>query len=143
VLSVAETLSQLQIRGQRYNVEIVDQADDGPLEAVILLDALTPDRLTAASRFWAALTAKKTLADPRITPQRLQRARQMLRVVDARADGATYRAIAEQIFPQHESEPASWVGSAIRETTIRLARDGLGLVRGGYRTLLRRPRRDR
>lgn len=67
----------------------------------------------------------------------------MLRAVDARGDGATYRAIAEHLYPQHENDAASWVGSAIRETTIRLARDGMKLVRGGYRTLLRRPRRER
>lgn len=67
----------------------------------------------------------------------------MLRAVDARETGATYRAIAQFLFPQYENDAASWVGSAIRETTIRLARDGMKLVRGGYRSLLRRPRRDR
>ena len=66
----------------------------------------------------------------------------MLRVVDARFAGVTYRAIAEVIFAQHDIEPASWVGSAIRETTIRLARDGMKLVRGEYLSLLRRPRRS-
>ena len=67
----------------------------------------------------------------------------MLRAVDARETGATYRAIAQFLFPQHENDATSWVGSAIRETTIRLARDGIKLVRGGYRALLRRPRRER
>jgi hypothetical protein len=35
----------------------------------------------------------------------------------------------------------SWAGNALRESTIRLARDGAKLVAGGYRTLLRRPRK--
>jgi hypothetical protein len=66
----------------------------------------------------------------------------MLRAVDARETGTTYRDIARYLFPQYESDPAIWVGSAIRETTIRLVRDGTKLVRGGYRRLLRRPRRE-
>ncbi len=66
----------------------------------------------------------------------------MLRVVDARIEGATYRTIAQILFLQHRIDAASWVGNALRETTIRLARDGLKLVEGGYRTLLRRPRRS-
>lgn len=113
------------------------------LAAVIPLDQMTPDRLTALGRFWSAATGRAVPPDPRITPQRRQRARQMLRVVDARHAGAIYRTIAEYLFPQHQIDAASWVGSAIRETTIRLARDGMKLVRGGYRALLRRPRRER
>jgi hypothetical protein len=66
----------------------------------------------------------------------------MLRVVDGREAGETYRTIAEVLFPKHHIDAASWAGNAIRETTIRLARDGLKLVDGGYRTLLRRPRRS-
>lgn len=80
-------------------------------------------------------------ADNRMTEQRRQRAPQMLRVVDARLAGATYRSIAESMFPTHKIDAASWAGDALRETTILRARDGLKLVEGGYRSLLRRPRR--
>mgnify|MGYP002868023146 CR=1 FL=1 len=104
---------------------------------------MTPDRLTALARFWAAATGRAVAPDPRMTTQRLHRARQMLRAVDARHAGAIYRTIAEHLFPQHQIDTASWVGHPIRETTIRLARDGMKLVRCGYRSLLRRPRRDR
>lgn len=110
---------------------------------MIPLDEMTQDRLTALGRFWFAATGRAVPPDPRMTPQRLQRARQMLRAIDARETGATYRTIAQFLFPQHENDAASWVGSAIRETTIRLTRDGMKLVRGGYRGLLRRPRRER
>lgn len=54
----------------------------------------------------------------------------------------TYRTIAKALFPQHRIESASWVGNALRETTIRLARDGMKLVHGGYRDLLKRPRKN-
>jgi hypothetical protein len=35
----------------------------------------------------------------------------------------------------------SWKTSALRDATIRLVRDGLAMVDGGYRDLLRRRRR--
>lgn len=136
-------LLRLNLHGVRFDVSLSGSMEGDALAAVIPLDEMTPDRLTALGRFWSAATGRAVPADPRMTPQRLQRARQMLRAVDARETGATYRAVAQFLFPQHENDAASWVGSAIRETTIRLARDGMKLVRGGYRALLRRPRRDR
>lgn len=136
-------LLRLNLHGERFDVSLSGSMEGDALAAVIPLDEMTPDRLTALGRFWSAATGRAVPADPRITPQRRLRARQMLRAVDAREEGATYRAIAQFLFPQHENDAMSWVGSAIRETTIRLARDGMKLVRGGYRALLRRPRRER
>ncbi len=136
-------LFRLNLHGERFDVSLSGSMEGDALAAVIPLDEMTPDRLTALGRFWSAATGRAAPADPRMTPQRLHRARQMLRAVDARETGATYRAIAQFLFPQHENDAASWVGSAIREATIRLARDGMKLVRGGYRALLRRPRRER
>ena len=136
-------LVRFALRGEPYDVALADLDDARPLGAFVMFDEMTLDRLTAIERFWHAMFGKRVSADPRVTPQRRHRARQMLRVVDARESGATYRAVAERLFPQHENDAATWVGSAIRETTIRLARDGMKLVRGGYRSLLRRPRRDR
>lgn len=132
----------MAIRGARYDIAFPDPPPKGRLAAVIILDEQTPERLHALARFWAAAAGRRVLADQRLSAQRRSRARQMLRVVDARFAGVTYRAIAEVIFAQHDIEPASWVGSAIRETTIRLARDGMKLVRGEYLSLLRRPRRS-
>lgn len=136
-------LPQIHLRGERYDVELIARPEETALAAIVVLDDLTPDRLTSLARFWSAVSGRDVPPDPRVTPQRQRRARQMLRVVDARGAGVTYRAIANQLFPQHGNDAASWVGSAIRETTIRLARDGMKLVQGGYRTLLKRPRRDR
>lgn len=134
---------QLQLGGENFDVNLADPDFTGPLAAVVLIDDDTPDRLIMLGRLWAAARGRRVPPDQRMTGQRRQRAKQMLRVVDARDAGITYRAIAEAMFPQHDPEAASWVGSAIRETTIRLARDGMKLVQGGYRLLLRRPRRNR
>lgn len=122
---------------------LVNVDDARPLGAFVMFDELTLDRLTAVERLWHAMFGKRVPPDPRMTLQRRQRARQMLRAVDARESGVIYRVVAEHLFPQHKIDAASWVGDPIREITIRLARDGMKLVRGGYRTLLRRPRRDR
>ncbi|ETI60088.1 hypothetical protein C100_19930 [Sphingobium sp. C100] len=136
-------LIRLALRGEPHDVALVDVDDARPLGAFVMFDELTPDRLTAVERLWHAMFGKRVPPDPRMTLQRRQRARQMLRAVDARESGAIYRTVAEHLFPQHKIDAASWVGDPIREITIRLARDGMKLVRGGYRTLLRRPRRDR
>lgn len=112
-----------------------------PRAALILLDDATPDRLEALARYWRSMQAPPAPPDPRVTPQRRQRLRQMLRAVDARLERENYRVIATALFPRHHIEAASWAGDAVRETTIRLARDGMKLVHGGYRDLLRRPRK--
>lgn len=112
-----------------------------PTAAIIVLDDATPDRLEALARYWRGLRAPPAPSDPRVTPQRRQRLRQMLRAVDARIERESYRAIATVLFPKHRIEAASWAGDALRETTIRLARDGMKLVHGGYRDLLKRPRK--
>ena len=134
---------RLALRGEPYDVALANVDDASPLGAFVIFDELTPDRLTAVGRLWHAMFGNRVPSDPRMTPQRRQRARQMLRAVDARESGAVYRVVAEHLFPQHNIDAASWVGDPIREITIRLVRDGMKLVRGGYRTLLRRPRRDR
>ncbi|NTJ64924.1 DUF2285 domain-containing protein [Agrobacterium rhizogenes] len=120
-------------------------APDGvtaPTAAIIVLDDATPDRLEALARYWRGLSAPSASPDPRVTPQRRQRLRQMLRAVDARIERESYRTIATVLFPKHHIEAASWAGDALRETTIRLARDGMKLVHGGYRDLLKRPRKS-
>ena len=121
---------------------LIDGATSEQALAVLIpLDADTPDRLDAVWRFWSALAARPLATDPRITPQRRHRLRHMLRAFDGRACSATYREIAEVLFgvPRVASDP--WKTSALRDATIRLVRDGLAMVNGGYRDLLRRRRR--
>lgn len=141
--SMRESQIQLELRGEHFDASFADPDFAGPLAAVVLIDDDTPDRLATIERLWAAARGRRVPPDKRLTEQRRQRAKEMLRVVDARDAGKTYLAIAEALFPQHKPDSTSWVGSSIRETTIRLARDGTKLIRGGYRLLLRRPRRNR
>lgn len=117
-----------------------DLTPDDALAAIAMFDALLPDRLETISRFWRALEHSPA-TPPHQTAQRLSRLRQILRVFDARRDRQSYRSIAEVLFPKHRIDSMSWAGNALRETTIRLARDGIRLVDGGYRALLHRPRK--
>jgi len=66
----------------------------------------------------------------------------MLQAVDGRAAGASYREIAEAIYgaPRVASDP--WKTSALRDATIDLVKDGLSLIAGDYRRLLRHRRRS-
>jgi hypothetical protein len=143
IFQVQAMAARLEMRGERFDIGFANPTHHGPLAATVLLDDHTPDRLTALARFWAGSMGRRVPVDRRITAQRRRRALQMLRAVDARQAGATYRLIAQYLFPKDMTDPGSWDGSAIRETTIRLTRDGLKLVRGGYRLLLHRPRRNR
>jgi hypothetical protein len=141
-LNSADSPGRIEFGGETFRVLASGLAsgETAPV-AVVLLDDAAPDRLEAIARFWRAQRGRPA-PDPRVTPQRRKRLAQMLRAVDARGEQASYRAIAAVLFPHHRIEAASWAGDAIRETTIRLARDGRKLVDGGYRDLLRRPRKS-
>lgn len=122
-------------------VLIGDAAPDQALAAVIPLDTDAPDRLDAVSRLLSALTKPPPPADLRVTSQRRRRLRHMLRAFDGRASRATYREIAEVMFGASRVASDAWKTSPLRDATVRLVRDGLAMVNGGYRDLLRRRRR--
>ena len=143
ILQYDEALVRLEMRRESFDVALTALSSRQALAALLILDDLLPDRLTALARFWAAIKNRRAPADPRVTPQRQRRARLMLRVVDARVAGASYRQIAAQLFPNLKHDSETWVENPVRETTVRLARDGLAFVGGGYRRILRLPRRSR
>lgn len=125
-----------------FDIAFHGETGNTPLAVLAILDDITPDRLQAIDRFWSTMWRRKTPPDDRLTTSRRQRMRKMLRAVDAHYEGETYRAIGEILFLGHQIDAQSWVGNSVRETTIRLVRDGVKLVEGGYRSLLRRPRRS-
>ncbi|CAL8980541.1 hypothetical protein RHODGE_RHODGE_01379 [Rhodoplanes serenus] len=65
----------------------------------------------------------------------------MLQAVDGHNEGASYREIAEAIFGPARISEMPWKTSPLRDVTIDLVKDGLSLIDGGYRALLRRRRR--
>ena len=143
ILQYDEALVRLEMRRESFDVALTALSSRQALAALLIIDDLLPDRLTALARFWAAIKNRRAPADPRVTPQRQRRARLMLRVVDARVAGASYRQIAAQLFPNLKHDSETWVENPVRETTVRIARDGLAFVGGGYRRILRLPRRSR
>lgn len=133
---------RVHIGGEKISIILPDDLAIGTqLDACVVLDDLARDRIEAVQLFWSTLRRHDATPDPRLTRQRKRRLSDILRAVDARDQQASYRTIAEVFFPQHRIDAASWAGNALRETTIRLVRDGLKLVDGGYRALLRRSRK--
>lgn len=121
--------------------------ESAPVEAlaayriVLPLDRLFELRAEAVLRFWRALLGRplgKRLHD--IPRQTRERHILILRALDARADGTSYRAIAEALLGFRGSK-ADWESDPRKNQTRRLVADGLRTVRGGYRDLLHYPLR--
>ncbi len=64
----------------------------------------------------------------------------MLQATDGRMNGAPYRAIAGAIFGDDRVAVEHWKTSTLRVTTSTLVKDGMAMIAGGYRTLLRHRR---
>ncbi|OPF90486.1 hypothetical protein B1S06_24290 [Rhodopseudomonas palustris] len=113
---------------------------DAPLMAIVPLDANIPTRIEAMARLWRALTGQQPLpyARSELPASRRERLAMSLRAVDARHAGATRRDIAVTIFgPEQVPEGVAFDDHHLRSRTARLIRDGLALIAGGYRKLLK------
>jgi hypothetical protein len=101
-------------------------------------------RAHAARRLWRALNGRPAgPAFHELSPQRRQRLALALRALDARAEGNTYRTIAEVLFGSNRIPERDWKTHDLRNRTIRLVQSGVALVRGGYRALLGQQRRKK
>jgi hypothetical protein len=60
----------------------------------------------------------------------------MVRALDGRSSGASYREIAAVLFETHRRSATEWKTSSIRAQTIRLVKDAQMMMRGGYLRLL-------
>ena len=101
-------------------------------------------RAHASHRFWRALNGRAPGAPlHQLSAQRRQRLALALRALDGRMNGATYREIADVLFGTKRIPERAWKTHDLRNRTIRLVQTGFALMRGGYRTLLRAPRRKR
>lgn len=120
---------------------IDDARPDVPLAALVPLDETCLDRIEALTRLSRFLRGHPLVADPRLTAQRRRRLRRMLQAIDGHIAGATYREIANTIYGTSRVAADPWKTSALRDSTIALVRDGRAMINGGYRRLLRHPRR--
>lgn len=95
-------------------------------------------RADAGRRLWRGLNGRPQ-GEPlhALSPNRRRRLALALRALDARMDGATYREIAEVMFPNERISERDWRTHDLRNRIIRLAQTGLAMMRGGYRALLR------
>jgi len=113
-----------------------------PYAAQLPFDDLFELRAHAARRLWRALSGRPPGPDFRKLPaQRRVRLIQSLRALDGRQDGASYRDIAAALFGSERAHARGWKTHDLRNRTIRLARYGRALMRGGYFDLLRYPLR--
>jgi hypothetical protein len=118
-----------------------DVAPDQPVVAIVPLGDDGLDRIDALTRLWRAVNEYHVPPDPRLTAQQRRRLRHMLQAIDGHTELASYREIAHALFGERRVSETPWKTSALRDVTIDLVKDGLALVAGGYRMLLRRRRR--
>ena len=110
---------------------------DRPLAVALPLDDDLPTRAAAALRLWARMIGQGAGAEPELTRQRHDHLTLTLRALDGHLDRASYREIAEALFGARRLEREAWKTSSLRDRTIRLVKNGVALMRAGYRKLLR------
>jgi hypothetical protein len=131
--------------GARHRLWLPELPAEGSRLAVELaLDSNFDIRLRTAHRFRSALE-NRPLGPPALwmTAQQRQRMIDSARAVDGWLEGHSYREIADVLFRTRRSSRRSWKTDDLRSRTIRLVQNGLALMRGGYRALLRARQRGR
>lgn len=119
-----------------------DPTPGRPLAAVIPLDKDFITRIVSLLRFHRSLLGRAAGPLPRgwpLTAYRLARLDLMLRALDLRHGGATYRQIAAELGREDATKlsASDWKMSASRSFVVRLVRDGIAMMNGDYRKLLR------
>jgi hypothetical protein len=135
----------LPLGGAIHRVCLPNIPDSGSLFAVELrLDGNFDVRLRAARRFLSAIEGRRLGTPPIALPrQRRQRFILTIRALDASLQGNSYREIAEGLFAKEQVAGRSWRAHDLRSRIICLVQNGLAMMRGGYRALLRPPLRKK
>jgi hypothetical protein len=135
-----------RVSGGDHRFWLTNAPPDGPTNFVVILplDALFELRAEAALRFWLAL-AERPPGQHRHDLPRQTRDRHILilRALDAKLAGASYRVIAEALLGFRGRSKTDWEVSSLKNKVRRLVADGLFYMRGGYRELLHYPVRPR
>jgi hypothetical protein len=111
-----------------------------PLAALIPLDEDVLLRIAGLLRFRRRLTGRPAGPLPqawRLTVRQRRRLVLMVRALDGHLAKASYREIAEVLYGPEQVARYPWKTSSIRGQTIRLVKDAVTVMNGGYRRLLR------
>ena len=124
--------------GNRQLWMLADAPPTAPLAAVIPFDAHLPQRIAAALHLWQGLTGSAPTPVAPLTTQQRRRLILMLRALDGWQANASYREIAAVLLdPLVRSQSRrEWLTSPHRAQSIRLVKDAIRRMRGGYRDLL-------
>jgi hypothetical protein len=133
----------LRIRGLEHRLWLKERpVAESAYAAELPFDQDFEIRAHAARRLWRTLNGRPAgPAFHELSPQRRQRLALALRALDGRIEGNSYRAVAEGLFGAKRIPERAWKTHDLRNRTIRLVQTGFGLMRGGYRELLRQVRR--
>jgi len=128
--------------GGEHRFWLANAPPEGPTGFVVILplDTLFELRAEAALRFWLALAGRPP-GDRRhdLPSQTRDRHILILRALDAKLAGASYRVIAEALLGFQGRSKNDWEVSPLKNKVRRLVADGLFYMRGGYRELLHYP----
>ena len=117
-----------------------DAPPTASVAAVVPFDKDVPRRLESVLRLWQRLTGcAPTPPACGLTSQQRRRLILMLRAFDGRQQHATYRELAAVLIdPDARNQSRrDWLTSSRRAQIIRIVKDGIRRVYGGYRELLR------
>ena len=109
------------------------------LAALVVLDDRFALRIAALQRLHRRLAGRAAGPLPkawRITRRHRWRLTLMLRALDGHLERASYREIADALFGAEAVARYAWKTSSIRGQTIRLVKDAIRMMTGGYRKLL-------
>lgn len=113
-----------------------------PLAALVPIDGDLPTRVDAVLRLWRDIH-RRTAAAPvaPLTPQKRRRMILMVRALDGWQSSATYRDLAAALLDPDVARQSrrEWQTSSSRAQIIRIVRDAVRYMEGGYRNLLRPP----
>ncbi|MCI1141445.1 DUF2285 domain-containing protein [Sphingomonas sp. WKB10] len=120
----------------RFQLAVPPPSKAATYIVVLPLDRLLELRADAVVRFWLALQGRPPGDRRHVLPaQTRARLILVLRALDGRLDGASYRDIARVLLGFRGSK-ADWDSDPRKNQARRLVADGLRLMRGGYRDLL-------
>jgi len=114
-----------------------------PIAALIPLDGSVLLRVAGLLRLQHHLDGRPLGPLPSaltITTRLRQRLTAMVRALDGHMAGASYRQIAVVLYGRDAVSKYAWKTSSVRGQTIRLVRDAVATMEGGYRQLLRAKR---